>query len=88
MVWTYNKNITTIPGIRLNFNKLGISSTVEISGSKIGATEQNGQKFIPSKIKIRHGIESNIFSSDIHQITSDGMKGIKEAIMMAHISPP
>lgn len=83
MVWTYNKKITAVPGIRLNFSKLGISSTVATPVEKINHGEQDILQ-TPSKIKIRPGVESNIFSADIHQITSEGMMAIKEAIMMAY----
>lgn len=67
-------------GTRLNTNVLGFSNSYKISGS-------SSQKTVPPSYPTPQPsyteLSDNIFSADLHEITSQNMAGIKESILMA-----
>ena len=83
MLWSYNKLISIVPQIYLNFSKHGIRTQI---GSQINPTPPNRMEehVAFGMPKIRPGIESNIFTEDVSKVTSQNMQGIKEAILLAH----
>ncbi|MGN7864375.1 DUF4236 domain-containing protein [Chryseobacterium sp. 22458] len=68
-------------GTTLNTNVLGFSNRYKLSGiqSRPDPIPLNPE---PS-VNYTHFFEENIFSADIHEITSQNMQGIKEAIILA-----
>jgi len=67
-------------GTRLNTNILGFSNSYQFSNS-------NRSSRIPvtldSHYNVPNDCSDNIFSADIHEITSQNMNGIKESILLA-----
>ena len=84
--------ITTSIGVRgasLTFGKsgtylntsvplLGIHNRQKLSGSGMPPLPQKVREDIPTTLS------DNVFSADIHEITSQNMQGVKEAIILAH----
>ncbi|KFC19313.1 DUF4236 domain-containing protein [Chryseobacterium sp. FH1] len=67
-------------GTRLNTNVLGFSNSYKISGPSSQRTvPQSNSTPQPSYAEL----SDNIFSADLHEITSQNMAGIKESILMA-----
>lgn len=73
MAWSFYKRIKIIPGVHLNLSKSGISTSIDIEGAII----------LPDSYTPPAPAD-NIFSADIHKITSQNMKGVKEAIVLAY----
>ncbi|OBW41955.1 hypothetical protein AB670_01770 [Chryseobacterium sp. MOF25P] len=69
-------------GTRLNTNVLGFSNSYQISGSSSSRSPQPQSQplFVPD---YHRNLSDNIFSADVHEITSQGMSGIKESILVA-----
>ncbi len=67
-------------GTRFNTNVLGFSNSHKISGSPSQRSSQSNP--VPEPMTYL-GLSDNIFSADIHQITSQDMSGIKESILTA-----
>lgn len=69
-------------GTRLNTNVLGFSNSYQISGSSSSRFPQPQSQplFVPD---YHRTLSDNIFSADVHEITSQGMSGIKESILVA-----
>lgn len=67
-------------GTRLNTNILGFSNSNKISGSTKQITPSN---FNPNLEYSYSELSDNIFSSDLHEITSQNMAGIKESILIS-----
>ncbi|MFL9835517.1 DUF4236 domain-containing protein [Chryseobacterium terrae] len=67
-------------GTRLNTSVLGFSNSYRLSGSSTSriptSSNPNPQRFITE-------LSENIFSADLHEITSQNMEGIKESILVA-----
>jgi len=59
---------------------LGLSSRQKINGSNDGGVPDTPRFPLPLEYDLN---SSNIFSADIHEITSQNMQGIKEAIVLA-----
>lgn len=76
MAWSFHKRIKIIPGVHLNLSKSGISTSIGVKGASFtfGRTGTYLNPVEPS---------GNIFSADIHEITSQNMQGVKEAIILA-----
>ncbi|AZA94034.1 DUF4236 domain-containing protein [Chryseobacterium nakagawai] len=74
-------------GTTLNTNVLGFSTRHKLSGSPSRSKPQQKTKpasFYPELPESHsHFLGENIFSADIHEITSQNMQGIKEAIILA-----
>ena len=64
---------TGIPG-------LGISNRQRLSG---GNSSHSSDPTLPAPVIPGENDRGNIYSADIHEITSQGMQGIKEAILLA-----
>ncbi|WP_166926394.1 DUF4236 domain-containing protein [Flavobacterium poyangense] len=62
--------------LNTNVPLLGINNRQKLSGSNIHPNSNNYHETIE--------FSDNIFSADIHEITSQNMQGIKEAIILAH----
>jgi hypothetical protein len=106
MAWSYRKRIKIIPGVRLNFSKSGISTSIGVRGANLtfgksgtylntgipGTGIYNRQKLsssnpvptTPIDTYTFEPLDENIFSTDVQEITSQDMQGIKEAIIAAH----
>ncbi|KUJ49757.1 DUF4236 domain-containing protein [Chryseobacterium sp. JAH] len=69
-------------GTRLNTNVLGFSNSYKISGSPASRSPQPQSHPLPVHDYSRN-LSDNIFSADIHEITSQDMSGIKESILVA-----
>lgn len=67
-------------GTRLNTNFLGFSNSYKVSGSSSPRTYSQSR---PEPQTFYTELSDNIFSADIHEITSQNMAGIKESILMA-----
>lgn len=69
-------------GTRLNTSVLGFSNSYQISGSSSSRSPQPQSQplFVPD---YHRNLSDNIFSADVHEITSKGMSGIKESILVA-----
>lgn len=69
-------------GTRLNTNVLGFSNSYQISESSSSRSPQPQSQplFVPD---YHRNLSDNIFSADVHEITSQGMSGIKESILVA-----
>lgn len=74
MAWNFRKRIKIIPGVHLNLSKSGISTSIGTKGANI----------IPPSYETPVASTSNVFSADIHKITSQNMQGVKEVITLAH----
>lgn len=69
-------------GTRLNTSILGFSNSYQISGSSSSRSPQPQSQ--PLLVPDYHRtLSDNIFSADVHEITSQGMSGIKESILVA-----
>ncbi|MEG1589275.1 DUF4236 domain-containing protein [Chryseobacterium sp.] len=69
-------------GTRLNTSVLGFSNSYQISGSSSSRSPQPQSQ--PLLVPDYHRtLSDNIFSADVHEITSQGMSGIKESILVA-----
>ena len=64
-------------GTRLNTNVLGFSNSNTFSGSS------QQKRSHPEPQPIFTELSDNIFSADVHEITSQNMAGIKESILVA-----
>lgn len=97
MAWQYHKRIKIIPGIHLDFNGNSFSASIAVKDAGLQYSEpetafRSGRNSLPGSgynslnpaQQRAAGTEDNIFSADLHAITSQGMQGIKEAILMAH----
>lgn len=73
MAWSFRKRIKIIPGVHLNLSKSGISTSIDIKGGIIIP-----ESYTPA------APADNIFSADIHKITSQNMQGVKESIVLAY----
>ncbi|WP_367867274.1 DUF4236 domain-containing protein [Pedobacter sp. WC2423] len=73
MAWSFHKRLKIIPVIHLNLSKSGISTSIGTKGANI-----------PHSYTTPFASTSNIFSADIHKITSQDRQGIKEVIVLAH----
>jgi len=67
-------------GTRLNTNVLGFSNSYKISGS---SSQKTVPHFNPTPQPSYTELSDNIFSADLHEITSQNMAGIKESILIA-----
>jgi hypothetical protein len=67
-------------GTRLNTNFSGFSNSYRLSGSSSPRTPSQSY---PDPQPFYTELSDNIFSSDVHEITSQNMAGIKESILMA-----
>lgn len=67
-------------GTRVNTNVLGFSNSYKISGSSSQRTTQSSN---PTPQPSYTELSDNIFSADLHEITSQNMAGIKESILTA-----
>ncbi|WP_160139690.1 DUF4236 domain-containing protein [Chryseobacterium sp. c4a] len=74
-------------GTTLNTNVLGFSTRHKLSSSHVRPQYQSGINPTPSypesPVNQTSSLPENIFSADIHEITSQNMQGIKEAIILA-----
>lgn len=74
-------------GTTLNTNVLGFSTRHKLSGSQPRSKSPQRPNPAPSYPELPENqsyfLEENIFSADIHEITSQNMQGIKEAIILA-----
>ncbi|BAP31165.1 uncharacterized protein CHSO_2128 [Chryseobacterium sp. StRB126] len=68
-------------GTTVNTNVLGFSTRHKLSGSPSRPKPVSSYPAIPEAQP--YLLEENIFSADIHEITSQNMQGIKEAIILA-----
>lgn len=69
-------------GTRLNTSVLGFSNSYQISGSSSSQSPQPQSQ--PLLVPDYHrNLCDNIFSADVHEITSQDMSGIKESILVA-----
>ncbi|CAM3143236.1 DUF4236 domain-containing protein [Chryseobacterium flavum] len=66
-------------GTRLNSNFLGFSNSYRLSGSSSSISSQS----YPEPQPFYTELSDNIFSADVHEITSQNMAGIKESILIA-----
>lgn len=69
-------------GTRLNTSVLGFSNSYQISGSSSSRSPQPQNHPLPVPDYNRN-LSDNIFSADVHEITSQDMSGIKESILVA-----
>lgn len=69
-------------GTRLNTSVLGFSNSYQISGSSSSRSPQPQNHPLPIPDYNRN-LSDNIFSADVHEITSQDMSGIKESILVA-----
>ena len=67
-------------GTRLNTNFLGFSNSYKLSGS---SSPRTSPQSYPELQPFYTELSDNIFSADVHEITSQNMSGIKESILMA-----
>ncbi|MCJ7935703.1 MAG: DUF4236 domain-containing protein [Chryseobacterium sp.] len=70
-------------GTTVNTNILGFSNRYTLSSSP-GSRPAAAPSFPEHPVHDHDLFDENIFSADIHEITSQNMQGIKEAIIMAH----
>jgi hypothetical protein len=95
MAWSYHKHIKIIPGIVLHIGRDGLSITIgpgpadghrktEESSLSIQSLKERSDA-VPGlqPSTTRPAAVDNIFSADIPKITSPGMQGIKEAMLMS-----
>ncbi|AZA76198.1 DUF4236 domain-containing protein [Chryseobacterium sp. G0186] len=84
-----------VKGASINFSKsgttvttsaLGFSNRYKLSSSQHRSrSNPNPTPSLPNiPVNEPHFLDENIFSADIHEITSQNMQGIKEAIILAH----
>ncbi|MGV2450458.1 UNVERIFIED_CONTAM: DUF4236 domain-containing protein [Ralstonia mannitolilytica] len=87
-----------VKGASINFNKsgttlstsiLGFSSRQKLSTPKSASKSSSKSQYQPISQYPENPInnfyyDENIFSADIHEITSQNMQGIKESIILAH----
>jgi len=66
-------------GTRVNSNFLGFSNSYRLSGSSSRISSQSYPELQPFYTEL----SDNIFSADVHEITSQNMAGIKESILVA-----
>jgi hypothetical protein len=99
MAWSYRKKIKIIPGVHLNLSKRGISTSIGIKGinlnfsssgtrlntdiSGISPSSRIPSPSVPEPQPFYNRLSDNIFSADVHEITSQNMAGIKETILLA-----
>ena len=76
MTWNFHKRIKIIPGVHLNLSKGGLSTAI----GKKKASMPQAQVYHQDRLPV---VSGNVFSADIHEITSQSMQGIKEAIGLA-----
>lgn len=69
-------------GTRLNTSVLGFSNSYQISGSSSSRSPQPQSQPLPVP-DFHRNLSDNIFSADVHEITSQDMSGIKESILVA-----
>lgn len=67
-------------GTRLNTNVLGFSNSYRLSDS---SSPRIPSQFKPEPQSFYTDLSDNIFSADVHEITSQNMTGIKESILLA-----
>lgn len=67
-------------GTRLNTNFSGFSNSYRLSGS---SSPRASSQSYPESQSFYTELSDNIFSADVHEITSQNMAGIKESILMA-----
>lgn len=67
-------------GTRLNTSVLGFSNSYRLSGS---SSSRITSPLNPHPHQIFTELSDNIFSADLHEITSQNMSGIKESILVA-----
>lgn len=97
MAWNFRKRIKIIPGVHLNLSKSGISTSIGIKGASM--TFGKSGTYLNTSIPILNlynrqkisgsgnapePLPERTFSADIHQITSQNMQGVKEAIVLAY----
>lgn len=70
-------------GTALNTTVLGFSNRYQLSGSQSRPRHNPIQSFPEQPVNDFHSFNENIFSADIHEITSQNMQGIKEAMILA-----
>lgn len=70
-------------GTTLNTSVLGFSTRHKLSGSQSSSRPAPSPAYPEPSINPAYLSEENIFSADIHEITSQNMQGIKEAIILA-----
>lgn len=74
-------------GTTLNTNVLGFSTRHKLSGSQPRSKSPQRPNSVSPYPKLPENpsylLEENIFSADLHEITSQNMQGIKEAIILA-----
>jgi hypothetical protein len=70
-------------GTTLNTNVLGFSTRHRLSGSQSSSRPNPSLSHPESPVNHSYFFDENIFSADIHEITSQNMQGIKEAIILA-----
>lgn len=68
-------------GTALNTSVLGFSNRYQLSGSQ--SRSHPSPSFPQQPVNDFHSFNENIFSADIHEITSQNMQGIKESIILA-----
>lgn len=69
-------------GTRLNTSVLGFSNSYKISSSSSQRSKQPQSYPLPVP-DYNQNLSDNIFSADVHEITSQDMSGIKESILVA-----
>lgn len=67
-------------GTRLNTSVLGFSNSYKISGS---SSQRTPSQSYPNPQPLYTELSDNIFSADLHEITSQNMAGIKESILVS-----
>ncbi|WEK71213.1 MAG: DUF4236 domain-containing protein [Candidatus Chryseobacterium colombiense] len=67
-------------GTRINTNVLGFSNSYKLSGS---SPQRSKSQYFPEPQPLYTALSDNIFSADLHEITSQNMAGIKESIIIA-----
>jgi hypothetical protein len=80
-----------VKGASINFSKSGTTVSTSVLGfsnrCKVSSHGPKSRPVLPDpepNVDYPYLVDNNIFSSDIHEITSQNMQGIKEAIILAH----
>lgn len=96
MAWSYHKNIKIIPGIFLCIGRNGVSTTIGPAPANTQAGADGSSPSIQAPNRLPAGLQDipplttrpaagdNIFSTDIRDVTSPGMQGVKEAMLMSY----
>lgn len=71
-------------GTTVTTNALGFSNRYKLSSPQPRSRPNPTPSLSNIPVSEPHFLDENIFSADIHEITSQNMQGIKEAIILAH----